>query len=286
MKFVALDFEKANRYSHSICSVGLAVFEDSQIIEEKHILVQPPKNKFELSHIHNIHPEDTKEAPLFGEIWKDIESYFTDLPLVAHNALSVESAYITKALNFYNLEVPEMNFVCTMNLAKRFFSYVPNYSLAHICKILNIEFNESMHHDALYDAKKAGEVLIRMKESFLIDDNFTPMYITSTPRRSTRREKKIPTEFIKPKLDVEDKSHFFFGKKVVITGSFIAFPDRSKMAKMIYEVGGDNNTSISKLTDLVIIGQKPGPAKMRTIQELGIKTMTENEFLKLFENEK
>lgn len=286
MKFVALDFEKANRYSHSICSVGLAVFEDSKIIEEKHFLVQPPDNKFELSHIHNIFPEDTEGAPLFSEIWRNIEMYFTDLPLVAHNAFSVEAAYITKALNFYNLEVPAMNFVCTMDLAKRFFSYVPSYSLAHICRILNIDFNESLHHNALYDAKKAGEVLLRMKESFLLDDDFSPFYVPSTSRKVMRREKKIPSEFINPNLDLEDKSHFFYGKKVVITGKFNSFPKRSIMAELIYKVGGDNNTSISKLTDIVIVGQKPGPAKMRTIQELGIKTMTENEFLKLFENEK
>ena len=168
MRFVSLDLEKANRFSHSICSVGLVVFENNKIIEEKHILVQPPENKFGIieSTIHGITSAETKDAPFFIDIWADLEKYFTELPIIAHNAYSVEVAYINKALNFYELPIPDMNFICTMQLAKRFFSYVPTYSLEHICKILNVDFDKSKHHNALYDAKKAGEVLLRMQESF------------------------------------------------------------------------------------------------------------------------
>lgn len=92
MNFVALDFEKANRYSHSICSIGLVLFENSQIVEEKQILIQPPNNSYgdiEMS-IHGITPEHTQNAPAFSEVWESIQNYFADYPLVAHNALSVE----------------------------------------------------------------------------------------------------------------------------------------------------------------------------------------------------
>lgn len=153
MDFVALDFEKANRYSNSICSVGLVLFENGKPTEEKHYLVQPPNNSYELTRIHNIAPEHTKESPLFPELWDDLRPYFTEFPLVAHNALSVERAYITKTLEYYDINVPFMNFICTMELSKRLFNHVPSYSLSAICRILNIDFDESFHHNALYDGQ-------------------------------------------------------------------------------------------------------------------------------------
>lgn len=289
MEFIALDFEKANRFSHSICSVGLIVFDDNQVIEEKHILVQPPENKFGAieSSIHGISSDDTKDSPLFIDVWEDLKPYFTDLPIVAHNAFNVEAAYISKTLSYYDLEIPNMDFVCTMQLAKSFFNYVPNYSLAHICRILNIDFDEFQHHNALYDAKKAGEVLMRMQEVFLLDEKFKPIYESPKSKKESigtiRKNKKIPTEFIDPDLDIQDKSHLFFGKTVVITGVFAHFPKRSQMAEMIFKVGGDNNTSISKRTDFVVVGEKAGPAKLKQIEAFGTKTLNENEFIKLFE---
>lgn len=288
MDFVALDFEKANRYSNSICSVGLVLFENGKLVEEKSYLVQPPNNKYDLSWVHNITPDHTKESPLFSELWDDLKPYFIEFPLVAHNALSVERAYITKTLEYYDINIPFMKFICTMELSKQLFNHVPSYSLSDICRVLNIDFDKSKHHDALYDAKKAGEVLLRMKESFLLSDDFKPIYVSPSERKKSQtiREKKIPTEFVNPNLEVDDKNHPFFGKRIVVTGTFDFFPDRAVMAKLIHAVGGDNNSSISGKTDFVIVGQNAGWAKMEKIQQLGTKTLNESEFLKLFDDEK
>ncbi|MBS9775049.1 MAG: BRCT domain-containing protein [Tenacibaculum sp.] len=94
--------------------------------------------------------------------------------------------------------------------------------------------------------------------------------------------KRYDSDLKVPNLDIEDKSHLFYDKKIVITGTFENFPKRQEMAEMIKNVGGDNNTSISKKTDFVIIGTNAGPSKMKKIEELGIKTLTETEFIKLF----
>ena len=77
---------------------------------------------------------------------------------------------------------------------------------------------------------------------------------------------KIDSDLKTPNLDIEDKTHLFYNKKIVITGVFENFAMRKTMAKMIKDVGGD----------------KAGPSKMKKIKELGIKTLTENEFIELF----
>ena len=84
------------------------------------------------------------------------------------------------------------------------------------------------------------------------------------------------------KTDIKDTSHFFYQKKVVITGTFEKFPFREEMAKLLYNVGADINSSISKRTDYVIIGENAGPKKLEKIEELGIETIDEKRFLEIF----
>lgn len=100
------------------------------------------------------------------------------------------------------------------------------------------------------------------------------------------KAQKIGSDLKTPNFDIEDKSHFFYGKKVVLTGNFEHFPVRSKMAEWIKEVGGDNNGSISKKTDIVIVGESAGWKKLEQIEKFGTKTMTESEFLNLFPHKK
>ncbi|GIM61117.1 MULTISPECIES: BRCT domain-containing protein [Capnocytophaga] len=97
------------------------------------------------------------------------------------------------------------------------------------------------------------------------------------------KTKKFSSDVITPNFDIEDKSHFFYGKKVVITGNFSKFPIRNEMAKLLHSVGADVNTSISKKTDYVIIGTEAGWRKMEQIEQFGVETISEQEFLKLFD---
>ena len=94
--------------------------------------------------------------------------------------------------------------------------------------------------------------------------------------------KNIPSELKQIKTDVEDTTHFFYHKKVVITGIFEKFPFREQMAKLLHEVGADVNTTISKRTDYVIIGENAGHKKLEKIAELGIETIDEKRFLEIF----
>lgn len=94
-------------------------------------------------------------------------------------------------------------------------------------------------------------------------------------------DNKIEGKF-KEKINVEDKSHLFYNKKVVITGEFPSFENRNIIAEMLQNVGADVNGSISQKTDFVIVGQKAGPKKMELIEKYGIKTFSEHDFIKLF----
>lgn len=96
-------------------------------------------------------------------------------------------------------------------------------------------------------------------------------------------EKKIEKQYLYPKKDLEDKSHFFYSKKVVITGDFEHFEDRNEIAKLLWEVGADVDTGVGKNTNALVVGENPGPSKMMLAEDMGIDFITENEFRELFE---
>ena len=66
----------------------------------------------------------------------------------------------------------------------------------------------------------------------------------------------------------QNRDTIFYNKKVVITGVFDSYPDREQLAQMLKEYGADINGSISKRTDLVLIGRGAGPKKLQTIEKI------------------
>ena len=67
---------------------------------------------------------------------------------------------------------------------------------------------------------------------------------------------------------MENKETPFFMKRVVLTGNLETFPARETIAEVLKVYGADINTSISKRTDIVIVGKGAGPSKMQKIEEL------------------
>ncbi|HLB28799.1 MAG TPA: NAD-dependent DNA ligase LigA [Dehalococcoidia bacterium] len=71
------------------------------------------------------------------------------------------------------------------------------------------------------------------------------------------------------------------GLTFVITGSLDAFP-RHEAEERVRRLGGSASGSVSRTTDYVVVGKEPG-SKLQRAQELGVKLLTEEEFLALLE---
>lgn len=68
------------------------------------------------------------------------------------------------------------------------------------------------------------------------------------------------------------------GKSVVVTGVFMKF-SRDDLKKTIEKLGGKNIGSISKKTSFIIAGDKMGPSKLEKAERLGVRLITEDEFI-------
>ena len=71
---------------------------------------------------------------------------------------------------------------------------------------------------------------------------------------------------------------YFNNKKCVLTGT-LASMGRSEAKKLIEASGGTLSDSVSKKTDILILGENPG-SKYDKAKALGIYIMEEEEFLK------
>ncbi len=80
-----------------------------------------------------------------------------------------------------------------------------------------------------------------------------------------------------------NENGFFYNKTVVLTGTLVSY-GRREATELLENLGAHVSGSVSKVTDYVIYGDAAG-SKLTKAQSLGVKTMTEDEFKKIIEEE-
>lgn len=83
----------------------------------------------------------------------------------------------------------------------------------------------------------------------------------------------------------EKKAGTLEGKTIVVTGSFgsITWLTRKEVEEKIKEEGGRVSSSVSRNTDLLVVGDDPG-SKLQKAKKLGVKTISGKEFLRVLES--
>ena len=95
-------------------------------------------------------------------------------------------------------------------------------------------------------------------------------------KESIDRLKKAGVKVIEPKVKEKGK---LAGKVFVFTGALTAF-GRDEARNLVESLGGLTASSVSKKVDYVVVGEDPG-SKFDKAKELGIKTLSEEEFKKM-----
>ncbi|MBO4500086.1 MAG: NAD-dependent DNA ligase LigA [Bacteroidaceae bacterium] len=79
------------------------------------------------------------------------------------------------------------------------------------------------------------------------------------------------------------ESDLLSGKTIVISGVF-SIHSREEYKEIIEQNGGKNSSSISSKTSFVLVGENMGPAKREKAERMGIRLMSEDDFLELLNN--
>lgn len=80
------------------------------------------------------------------------------------------------------------------------------------------------------------------------------------------------------------KSTSLAGKTIVISGTFYEH-SRDEYKTIIEQHGGKNSGSVSAKTSFILAGENMGPEKLKKAASLGVKIVSENEFLEMIEND-
>ncbi len=317
VEFVAIDFETANQQRSSACEVSLVKIHHGEIVEKYTSLIKPHSsmafNPWNVR-IHGLTEKDVSKAPEFSSVFHEIVEFTDGLPLIAHNA-SFDMSVLKHSAGLYHLELPEIEFYCTLALAKQSEALdLTSYSLSNVCYALEIEFNEihRAENDALACSRVAGELLFLEKaadlKSLAAGLGVRPGLLNSNSFKSTGRvsRTKFPSalgkgaakEFLNS-LSEDDLSYDddFVGREVIFTGALNSMK-REEAQQMVLRAGGTTGNNITKKTSLVVVGSpydnelRPGAVisgklkKVLALRELGahIELVNEIEFLELFEN--
>ena len=170
MDFCALDFETATHQKNSACELGICIVQDSKIIETKTWLIKPPC--FPYFHqknieIHGILPSEVKDAPTFGDIWHEVQELMYGTLMIAHNA-SFDVGVLKGCLEHYGMFTPKLNYLCSIQLAKKSWDNLPKYGLKHLAEYHNIQFK---HHRAGDDAEVCAKIALLAFEKLLLNSN-------------------------------------------------------------------------------------------------------------------
>ena len=82
----------------------------------------------------------------------------------------------------------------------------------------------------------------------------------------------------------EKQSNILEGKNVVVSGKFILH-SRDELKALIELHGGKNQSGVSSNTDFIVAGENMGPAKLQKAEKLGVKILSEQEFIDLIGND-
>lgn len=159
MNFVAIDFETANKYPNSACSIGLVKVENGVVTQELLRLIQPPRMVFDSFNIqiHGIRPADVANEPTFAWLWThELRDFVKGFPLIAHNA-SFDMGVLRALFTTYDLSFDSFSYGCTVKAAKRTYTTLSNHRLNTVAEALKIPLR---HHQALDDARACAMIML------------------------------------------------------------------------------------------------------------------------------
>lgn len=158
--FVAIDFETANSERTSVCSVVVVIYRDCIKVDEFYSLIKPEPEYYNYwcSQVHGLTAEDTANAPIFPDVWAQIETKIKGLPLVAHNKAFDESC-LNSVFRCYQMDYPDYPFFCTLAQSRKVWPG-GHHNLDIIAK--RCGYNLENHHHALADAEACAAIALKI----------------------------------------------------------------------------------------------------------------------------
>lgn len=257
--FTAIDFETMTAARSSACAIGLVKVISGHITQRFYSLINPISDdkRHDNSDVHGITREMVATAPTFRELWPTISKIVGDDILVAHNAEFDSDVWDCQLGAYCSTDKPgKHRFICTYELT--------GLSLEDACRKHGIDMGH--HHDALDDAMACARIFLAENGKITANTfkGSLKLVMDLIGAKKYDRDTLVPLD----DAQVQNRETPFFHARTVITGIFAQFPNRNDLGRQLQALGADINTTISRKTDIVVVGDGAGPAKLKKIQDL------------------
>lgn len=242
MDFVAIDVETANPDLASICQVGVAIFRGGQVEATWSSLVDP-QDYFDPMNVavHGIEEASVYGAPKWADVHTRLHALTRSKTLVCHTPF--DRSATQRASELCSLPPFDCQWLDTARVARRAWPQFAKsgYGLKNVAEALGVVFRP---HDALEDARAAGEVLCHA--------------ITATglgPEAWCGRiERRIDESISSNVTRAANPEGPLFGHVAVFTGA-LSIP-RQKAADLAAAAGCVIGDSVNKKTTLLVVGDQ------------------------------
>lgn len=158
--FAAIDFETANYQRTSVCSVGVVIVRGGRIADRFYSLIKPEPEYYDYRcvQVHGLTEADTRHAPVFPDVWRQIEPLITGLPLVAHNKAFDETC-LKAVFRMYRMDYPGYTFLCTLLRSRKVWPR-GKHTLDVIAARCGYDLTQ--HHHALADAEACATIALQI----------------------------------------------------------------------------------------------------------------------------
>jgi len=156
-RWIAIDFETANRERASACALGAAVIEGGRVVATHSWLIDPAADfDWFNSQLHGIDADTVGQSPEFDEVWDEFSPLLDGASLLAHNA-TFDMGVLGASLERYELPRPQVAYLCTVTLARRAMPHLGNHKLDTVSSACGIGL---CHHDAGSDAEACARIAL------------------------------------------------------------------------------------------------------------------------------
>ncbi len=141
LTFTAIDFETANKYANSACSLAAVTVQDAKPVREAYTLIQPPFMVFSPDNIriHGITPDQVAHKPKFDALWESVRPHLEGHILMAHYAV-FDTRVLRSLAKTYHLDLPPVSYACTVEISRKVWPDLPNHKLDTVAGFLGLSF--------------------------------------------------------------------------------------------------------------------------------------------------
>jgi len=241
MNFVTVSVETANAGLRSICQIGIARYEEGQLVEEWGTFINPECEFDPLNTLaHGISVQDVEFAPKLPEIEFKLRAMLEGEICICHTIFDRKS--IARALKYYKLRYLDTLWIDSSRVARRAWEdcRYGGFGLIQLCEKLGYKVEL---HDSLEKAKASGNIMLAAsKESNVSIEEWTVKQLEPI-------KDLLPREEFDANVDGD-----LFGEFVVFTGRFFIGTEGAE--RMASYLGCTIRKSVSRKTTILIVGNQ------------------------------